>query len=401
MVDRPMLLCVLDHPTQYDPPLWRALTRHTQLQPKVWYVEAQAPHDPELRAAVDWTGAFGGYAQRHVPLGQLGQSLRRLTPRPQAILLSGWTRPAARIVWPVARALDIPIVLATDKTLNEISPGGAAGHAYTLLHATRARAFDAFFTTGLLGTQYLASIGCAYERIATGLYPIELEFWRERKSSFRELSRSLRARGPAGAFHLLAVCKLSEREDPLTLLDAFAEFVKREPRAFFTQVGDGPLRPQFEARVEALGLREHVKLAGYVSYNQLAAYYGAADAFAHVPSSEPWGLSVLEAMACGLPVLAATSVGSAADLVVHGRTGALAYAGDAASMTAGLQLIARAPSAMGEGAAAAIERFDVVQVARRLESLVARLPQRPARPLPAWSVLYSDLRNEFGRWSRS
>ena len=395
-----MLLCVLDHPTQYDPPLWRAMAHHTALEPNVWYVEARAPHDPELRAAVDWTGAFGGYVQRHVPLTQLANSLRNASPQPQAILLSGWTRPAARIVWPVARALGVPIVLATDKTLNERSPGGAGGHAYTLLHSARARAFDAFFTTGLLGTQYLASIGCAYERIATGLYPVELAFWQERMAACAELSRSLRASIPEAAFHLIAVCKLSEREDPMTLLEAFAAFVRKHPNAYFTQVGDGPLRPQFEARVRALGVEKQVRLAGYVPYNQLAGYYGAADAFAHVPAREPWGLSVLEAMACGVPVLAATTVGAAADLVAHGRTGALAYAGDAPSMTEGLEVIARDAPRMARAARAAIERFDVVPVARGLADLVARLDQPLPRAAPPWSVLYSDLRNEFGRWSR-
>jgi glycosyltransferase involved in cell wall biosynthesis len=62
-------------------------------------------------------------------------------------------------------------------------------------------------------------------------------------------------------------------------------------------------------------------MPGYVSYQLLPKYYGAADVFIHLPPQEPWGLSVSEAMACGVPVISAPWVGAASELVEHGVTG--------------------------------------------------------------------------------
>jgi len=45
-------------------------------------------------------------------------------------------------------------------------------------------------------------------------------------------------------------------------------------------------------------------MPGYVDYSNLALYYGSAQVFVHMPQQEPWGISVGEAMACGLPVAA-------------------------------------------------------------------------------------------------
>ncbi|MET0386980.1 MAG: glycosyltransferase family 4 protein [Polyangiales bacterium] len=395
-----MLLCVLDHATQYDPPLWRALAASTTLKAKVWYSLDDVPFDPELGLRASWDGVHGGYDHSHVPLKQLATSLLRLSPRPQAVMLPSWRRPQTLQVLPWARALKIPVILCTDKTLNEPSPSGARGHVYTALHGLRARAFDAFVTPGLLGRQYLASLGCAYESIATGLYPIDLAFWQAQRERLHSLSSQLRAEAPhPQPFVLVAVCKLSEREDPLRLLEAFASFARERPDAYFIQVGDGPLRSAFEAKVRELGVARQVKLAGFVDYKQLAAYYGAADVFAHVPAREPWGLSVLEAMACGLPVLAATTVGAAADLVEHGQTGALAYADDPSSIARALALIAKDARSMGERAAQAVRRFDVHVAARDLAQLVERLSQRSPAAGSYGRVLFSDFRNEFGRWS--
>jgi glycosyltransferase involved in cell wall biosynthesis len=418
-----MLLCVLDHPTQYDPPLWRAFAKRGRMPIQVWYAEDRVPVDPELSASADWSSvhahADGGVERVHVPSGALQRRLWCLTTRPRAIVVAGW-RGLALQVLPYALFKRIPVIVLVDKTLNEPAPGGALGHAYTALQGLRARAFAGFFTPGLLGSAYLASLGFAATRIATGMYPVDIAFWQARMRSHAELSAALRARAPHGAdtsFVLVAVCKLSERENPLTLLEAFASFARQRPDAFFIQVGDGPLRAAFEAKVRELAIERQVHLAGYVNYGELAGYYGAADVFAHVPAREPWGLSVLEAMACGLPVLAATSVGAAADLVQHGRTGALAYAGDRASIARGLELIGTREQArsLGEQAAQAVARFDVACAAQALEELVFRL-ENAATETPSGKtkgktksndddarsyarMLYSDLRNEFGKWS--
>ena len=81
-----------------------------------------------------------------------------------------------------------------------------------------------------------------------------------------------------------------------------------EPGACLWLVGDGPQRPALEdyAREHS---SERIVFGGYVPYLELPLVYAAADVFVHPARYEPWGVSVQEALACGLPVLASSLVG--------------------------------------------------------------------------------------------
>jgi glycosyltransferase involved in cell wall biosynthesis len=100
-------------------------------------------------------------------------------------------------------------------------------------------------------------------------------------------------------------------------------------------VGDGEQLAALRARVEARGL-ERVVFAGYVPYAELVSCYAMSDVFVHAPADEPWGVSVHEAIACGLPVVASSRVGAARDLVLQGRNGFGYPWGDAAELRAKL-----------------------------------------------------------------
>lgn len=391
------LLCILDHPTQYDPPLWAALARRGVVEPEVWYGRTTAGRDPELGRGPHWS--VGTSYARVVPDANVARRLRRLDGKPDAILTAGWTRPRAWYAWRAARAVSIPVVLPSDKTLNEPSPRQPLRAILTIAHAYKARLFDGFFTTGSLGRVALLSVGVPLDRITTGLYPVDVSWWQQQLALLKGEVATLRA-AARSQFVVLAVSKLHARENPLLVIEGFAELHARLPASRLVFVGDGPMRRDVESRLLSLGIGQAVTLAGYVPYTQLAAYYGAADVFVHVPKREPWGISVSEAMACGLPVVASTAVGAAADLVVPGRTGYLVPPDDRSALTRALLSLAQ-----GDGAELAREYarrhvmcVDVETVAGRLEGLLKRLrARRYGQPLGA--VLADDLRNRWGRWS--
>ncbi|HQU87686.1 MAG TPA: glycosyltransferase [Denitromonas sp.] len=83
-------------------------------------------------------------------------------------------------------------------------------------------------------------------------------------------------------------------------------------------VGDGPLRPELEAEVATAGLSDVVCLAG--ARDDVPAIMAALDCFVLPSQAEGISNTLLEAMACGLPVIA-TRVGGNCELVVDGETG--------------------------------------------------------------------------------
>jgi glycosyltransferase involved in cell wall biosynthesis len=100
----------------------------------------------------------------------------------------------------------------------------------------------------------------------------------------------------------------------------------RQPDPEFT-----PELGELRALAGALGLGDRVILAGKRSKEELRDYYGAGDAAVTTPWYEPFGLTPLEAMACGRPVIGA-NVGGIAFTVEHGRTGLLVPPKDPGSL---------------------------------------------------------------------
>jgi len=88
------------------------------------------------------------------------------------------------------------------------------------------------------------------------------------------------------------------------------------------ELGEDPYARKLTRLAEACGVAGRVVLAGAVPSHEMPRWYRSADMLAATPWYEPFGLTVLEAMACGVPVVA-TSVGGLADTVVDGVTGDL------------------------------------------------------------------------------
>jgi len=96
------------------------------------------------------------------------------------------------------------------------------------------------------------------------------------------------------------------------LIQAFADVHAREPRARLALIGDGPERPEIERLIAKLGLGDCVSILG--ARTDVDHILPALDVFALVSSSEGLSNAILEAQACGLPVVA-TNVGGNPELV--------------------------------------------------------------------------------------
>lgn len=98
-----------------------------------------------------------------------------------------------------------------------------------------------------------------------------------------------------------------------------------------TLVGDGPDRKVLMTLAQELGIANKTTFAGFANQDKVRDYLCASDVFILPSFAEGVPVSLMEAMACGIPVIA-TYVGGVTELVEDGRTGQVVYAGDPKSL---------------------------------------------------------------------
>lgn len=174
------------------------------------------------------------------------------------------------------------------------------------------------------------------------------------------------------------VGRLAREKGVPELVRAFAVVAARIPRARLEILGDGPLRREVTAQIDACGLRGRVLMRGWVERDDLDATLSRAWAVV-VPSrwEEPLGLAALEAVVRGVPVVA-TGSGGLVEVVEHGRTGLLVAPGREDELAAALEQILGGdafPTHRTDGAATAAltRRHDLVRHVEWLRSIFARV----------------------------
>jgi glycosyltransferase involved in cell wall biosynthesis len=103
---------------------------------------------------------------------------------------------------------------------------------------------------------------------------------------------------------MLYVGTLEPRKNLSTLLRAYACLPQRDRVKLVLAGGRGWQMAQTLGLIEAWGLAQDVILPGYISHDMLPLWYNAADIFVYPSLYEGFGLPLLEAMACGVPVIA-------------------------------------------------------------------------------------------------
>lgn len=210
----------------------------------------------------------------------------------------------------LGRALGLPVVVTARGSDVSLLPSHALPRR--MIQAMMRRVDGLIAVSAALRTAMIA-LGAAPERVTVLRNGVDTRL-------FRPLGRSA-ARAALGLTRptLISVGLLIERKGHHRVIEAMASL----PGFELLVVGEGPERPRLEALIARLGLTDRVRLLGARPHADLANCYAAADALVLASSREGWANVLLEAMACGTPVIAARIWGNPE--VVQERAAGLIY----------------------------------------------------------------------------
>lgn len=174
---------------------------------------------------------------------------------------------------------------------------------------------DKIITVSNATKDYVLSLGAKPEKIKVLHNGVDLVRFRPLIGKRAEIRRKLGI--SQDAIVVLTVRRLVYKNGIDTLIDSANIAVRLNPKVVFLVVGKGPDLNSVQIKIRELGIENNFKLTGFVSDEDLPFYYNASDFFA-LPSKSGEGLPLvaLEAMACGLPVIA-TNVGGIKEILME------------------------------------------------------------------------------------
>ncbi|MCP2241753.1 glycosyltransferase [Lentzea aerocolonigenes] len=153
--------------------------------------------------------------------------------------------------------------------------------------------------------------------------------------------------------------------------------------------GDSPATAELRARAEKIGVAPRVVFVGSVAHEAVPALLRSADAVVCAPAHEPSGAVALEAMACGIPVLA-TAIGELADVVVDGVTGLLVTPEDSDGLARALHRLLLDDTLRQEFSMASLDRVDARYSWNQVALEVLRVYERAGVPAAKTTDLSVD-----------
>jgi len=219
--------------------------------------------------------------------------------------------------------------------------------------------------------------GVAVEVIENGVDPDRYDPEPDRVAAKERLGLDPRRRYAAN------VARFHPVKDQATLLEAFALVAARLPDVDLLLVGDGPLRPDLERQTASLGIVDRVRFMGV--RRDVPAVLAATDVFCLPSVSEAASLTLMEAMAAGLPVVV-SDVGGNPEIVRAEREGLLVPRRDPEALAGALARMLQTPELAARcGRAGAIRAREVYRLDRTIQRY-ADIYRRLSRTngAPAW-----------------
>jgi glycosyltransferase involved in cell wall biosynthesis len=374
-------------PTQFDDPLFRLAAAAPDIRLTVYYYGGESGnrrYDPEMGRTTEWREDTGkGYRAVYLGSGRKIAFVRAMLRAGHDLLIvSGYNEPITLMAAIGGAVSGVAIGLRSDNVLPAAGLPGRFWALKRILFPLWFRIYATGHPVGENSARYLERFGFSRSRLFWFPYCMDGEaFWSEAEKARQDREKLAAEWGlPPGARAACGVIKFAPREDPLTLIRAALLVRSALPDFVLLLAGDGPLREAVE-REAGDELGRGIRLTGYLPFQKLPSLYAASELFVH-PATGAWEVSVAEALSCGIPVLAADTVGSALELVVPHQLGILFPHGDSRALAEKMMAI------MNDGALKTRCLREGPEVVKGLS---------PARALLEWRRAAAYVRREGSR----
>ena len=353
-------------PVPYREPLFRVLAERGRVLPHVIYLAASQPgwdqpigwfseaegYGSEILSA--WQRRRAGRSPITVPKG-IGPALSRA--RPDCIVTWEYGPATLRVLgW--ARRRAVPVLV-----FSELTPWSdeALSALQRRVHRLLAPRVAGFIVASSQGAERVRALGVSPDRVEVALQSADL-------ASLRPASL------PGPPVRILFVGRLVPDKNLAGLIAAFAEAGFEDGEAELEIRGSGPLEPELRAQAARTGAA--VRLAGPAAPGELAAVYSDAHVFALVSTYEPFGVTLREAAAAGLPLVASRRVGAVGDVAVDGENAIVVDPGDRGEITDALRRLVGEPELrerLAGGSRAVTERHPLTADVEAWERAILRV----------------------------
>jgi glycosyltransferase involved in cell wall biosynthesis len=356
-------------PVPYREPLFARLAERGRITPRVIYLAGGQP-GWDMRA--DWFSVGAGYDRELLRSWQrrrpgrtpqmlargLGGALQRFGPD---VVVSSEYGPATWRALAWCRRSGRRLVV-----MSELTPWSDAmlSGLQLRVHRLLAPRVDGFVVFSSQGVERLRRMGVDPGRVEVSVQSAGLEAFDAVAHNRDSTSRPVR---------VLSVGRLVPDKNLVLLIEAFAECEFSEGEAELELCGTGPL--EGELRELASRHRVPVTFRGYVKPETLPEVYAAADMLALASTYEPFGVTVREAAAAGLPVICTERAGAAGDVAVDGENALVVDPSNRSTLAEALRVLVRdnaLRARLSAGSLAVTERHPLEADAEAFERAVLR-----------------------------
>ena len=324
-------------PVPYREPLFRSLAERGRVEPHVIYLSASQggwdqadswfpdPQGYSSEVLRSWQRRRAGRSPVTFARG-IGRALRRA--RPDCVVSTEYGPATLRaLAWALPRRVPLVVVSELTPQAHAVLPG-----PQRRLHRLLAPLAAGFVVTSSRGVERLRTLGVDPSRVEVALQHADL-------GPIRAATGTGERDG--GPVRVLAVGRLVPDKALDVLIDAFAAAGFAEGEAELELRGSGPLESDLRFRAERLGVP--VRFGGPAAPGELGAVYANADVLALVSSYEPFGVTLREGAAAGLPLIASRAAGAVGDVAVQDENALVVEPGDRAGLAEALTRMVREP----------------------------------------------------------